>query len=368
MPHLLLILLCLLALPARAAGIEGLVFVPSKQVAEVAVIDTRTDTVVRRLPTGSAPLHAAVSASLRLLVTTSWRGDTVNLIDIDGILPTQRIALDLRPDGIELDPSGRLLAVSSLETDNVALVDLVQRRQTASLAGFATPHHLAFSVDGRRLLVGNLGANRVTEVDVDAGTVARQIELAPAEADLGGVTNLAVLDGRRALAAFGSGSELALIDLAEGAARARVPVGELPWHAFATMDGSRLVVPNNGEGTVSLLDGASLTEIARIPAGVDITGVNTGWFETVAFVLSRGDRKATAIDLERGRLLGEIGLPGAPEAGVTTADGTRLYVALGDVGGVAVIDVRERRLLKVIDGVARRPWGVQMAGALNYCR
>jgi DNA-binding beta-propeller fold protein YncE len=369
MPHLLLILLCLLALPVRAAGIEGLVFVPSKQVSEVAVIDTRTDTVVRRLPTGSAPLHAAVSASLRLLVTTSWRGDTVNLIDIDGILPTQRIALDLRPDGIELDPAGRLLAVSSLETDNVALVDLVRRRQTASLAGFAMPHHLAFLADGRRLLVGNLGANRVTEVDVAAATVARQIELAPADTDLGGVTNLAVLpDGRRALAAFGSGSELALLDLVEGAAGPWVSVGELPWHAFATMDGSRLLVPNNGEGTVSLLDGTSLTEIARIPAGADITGVNTGWFETVAFVLSRGDRKATAIDLERGRLLGEIGLPGAPEAGVTTADGTRLYVALGDVGGVAVIDVRERRLLKVIDGVARRPWGVQMAGALNYCR
>ena len=369
MPQLLLLLLSLLALPAQAAGIDGLVFVPSKQTAEVAVIDTRSDTVVRRLATGSAPLHAAVSTGLRLLVTTSWRGNTVNLIDVDGALPTERIALDLRPDGIELDPAGRTLAVSSLETDSVALVDLAARRQTASIAGFATPHHLAFSANGRRLFVGNLGANRVTEVDVATGTVARQIELAPADADLGGVTNLTVLpDGQRALAAFGSGSELALIDLVEGGAGPRVLVGELPWRAFATMDGSRLLVPNNGEGTVSVLDGASLTEIARVPAGADITGVNTAWFESVAFVLSRGDRKATAIELERGRSLGEITLPGAPEAAVTTADGTRLYVALGDVGSVAVIDVPQRRLLKVIDGVARRPWGVQMAGAVNYCR
>ena len=76
----------------------------------------------------------------------------------------------------------------------------------------------------------------------------------------------------------------------------------------------------------------------------------------------------SAIELESGRSLGEITLPGAPEAAVATTDGTRLYVALGDVGSVAVIDVRQRRLLKVIDGVARRPWGVQMAGAVNYCR
>ena len=75
-------------------------------------------------------------------------------------------------------------------------------------------------------------------------TVARQIELAPAEEDLGGVTNLTVLpDGRRALAAFGSGSELALVDLVEGGAGPRVLVGELPWHAFATMDGRRLWCP-----------------------------------------------------------------------------------------------------------------------------
>ena len=49
MPQLLLILLCLLGLPAHAAGIDGLLFVPSKQTAEVAVIDTRSDSVVRRL-------------------------------------------------------------------------------------------------------------------------------------------------------------------------------------------------------------------------------------------------------------------------------------------------------------------------------
>ena len=114
-------------------------------------------------------------------------------------------------------------------------------------------------------------------------------------------------------------------------------------------------MPNNGDGTVSVLDGASLTEIARVPAGADITGVNTAWFETVAFVLSRGDRKATVIELEQGRSLGEIILPGAPEAAVDDRRRHRLYVALGDVGGVAVIDVRERRLLKVIDGVAVDP-------------
>ena len=39
---------------------------------------------------------------------------------------------------------------------------------------------------------------------------------------------------------------------------------------------------------------------------------------------------------------GEIALPGTPETGVVTPDGTRLYVALSDAGKVAVIDVQAR--------------------------
>ncbi len=367
MPHLLL--LCLSLLPMTAHAADELMFVSSRLTAEVAVIDPRGDRVIRRLRTGSAPLHAAVSTDLDLLVTTSWRGDTANLIDVNGILPTRQVALDLRPDGIALDPAGRMLAVSSLEGDAVALVDLVQQRQTASIPRLSTPHHLAFSADGRRLYVGNLGANRVTEIDVAAGTVARQIDLAPADAELGGVVDITLLpDGRRALAAFGSGSELALIDLARGEAVGRVQVGELPWHAFATMDGRRILVPHRGEPTVAVLDGATLAEIARVPVGTDITDVAFGWFGSTAFVLSRGDRRATAIDLDSGAVLAELALPGEPEAGVADAAGTRLYVALGDVGAVAVIDMRTRRLVKLLDGVVRRPWSVQMAGALNYCR
>ena len=369
MPQLLLILLCLLASPAWATASAGLAFVPSRLVPEVAVIDTRADAVLRRLPTGTVPLHAAVSASQDLLVTTSWRGRVVNLIDVAGILPTETVALDVRPDGIALDPAGRILAVSSLEQDAVALVDLAARRQTATIAGLATPHHLAFSADGTRLYVGNLGADRVSEIDVAGGVLLREIELAPAGGERGGVTNLTLLpDRRRALAVFGSGAELALIDLAAGQVAGMVPVGELPWHAFATMDGARIVVPNRGEETVSLLDGASLREIARVPVAGDVADVSFAWFESAAFVLGRGARKVTVIDLAGGAVLAEIDLPGAPEAAVAAADGGRVYVALADLGAVAVIDARERRLVKVIDGVARRPWGVQMAGASNYCR
>ncbi len=370
MPHLLLVLILLLAAPgAWAVGIDGLAFVPSRLAPEVAVIDTRSGSVVRRLATGTPPLHAAVSESLRRIVTTSWRGNSVNLVDPDGLLPPERITLDLRPDGIELDPSGRILAVSSFEDDRVALVDLAAGRQVAGLDGFASPHHLAFAPDGRRLYVSNLAADRVTAVDVPSGTIAGDFALGSPGEDLGGIGNISVTpDGRRLLVTFGNSDRLAVVDARSGAVLDRIPVGQLPWRAFPTVDGRRVVVPNNGDGTVSVLDASTMKELARVATGADISSVNFAWFETMALVFSREERKATLIDLEQGARLGEIDLPGTPEAAVVDEEGSRLYVALGDEGSVGVIDVRGRRLAQVIADVVRRPWSVQISGGLNYCR
>jgi YVTN family beta-propeller protein len=110
-----------------------------------------------------------------------------------------------------------------------------------------------------------------------------------------------------------------------------------------------------------------LDETDRLPGASDVSGINAGMFDTVAFVLSRGEDKAVILDLEGRRKLGEIALPSRPETGVTAAAGTKLYVALSGTDRVAVIDMRKRTLVKTIDGVGNQPWGVNLAGGLSYC-
>jgi YVTN family beta-propeller protein len=128
-----------------------------------------------------------------------------------------------------------------------------------------------------------------------------------------------------------------------------------------------MLVPNNGDRTLSVIATATLEVVATLPAAEDVTGVNTGWFETTAFALSRAEKKALVYDLEAMARVGEIALPGTPETGVVTPDGTKLYVALSDTDQVAVIDIRARRLSGTIDDVGDEPWGATMVGTLNYC-
>jgi YVTN family beta-propeller protein len=106
---------------------------------------------------------------------------------------------------------------------------------------------------------------------------------------------------------------------------------------------------------------------SALPAAEDVTGVNTGWFETTALALSRAGRKAVVYDLEAMTRVGEIALPSTPETGVTTPECAKLYVALSDTDQVGVIDIRKRELTKTIDGVGDEPWGTMMMGTLNYC-
>ncbi len=351
-------------------------FVPNRNSADVAVIDTARDAVVARLPVGNVPHQVAVSDTLGLLVASNTADNTISVIDLRTGRSAATIPLDREPEHMELSPDGSLLAVGNIAAGTISLVSLAERREIARVEGLYEPHNMTFGPKGARLYVGNLGADFVSVVDVAQARVVAEIPVgepklvgyAAAGEDYQGIINVtATPDRRLGFAAYGEGNRLAVLDLRTARAVKTLALGELPWRAYGTADGRLMIIPNNGDGTVSIVSTSSLRELARLPGGEDMTGVNTGWFETTAFVISRGESKLIVLDLVTLEKAGEIPLPGTPETGVTTPDGTRIYVALSSRDAVAVIDARERRLVKLIENVGEEPWGTFMVGALNYC-
>ena len=47
--------------------------------------------------------------------------------------------------------------------------------------------------------------------------------------------------------------------------------------------------------------------------------------------------------------------------GVLSPDGQQVFISLGRAGAVAVIDVATRKLLRTIEGVGARPWGIAVS-------
>ncbi len=353
-------------------------FVPNRGSGDVAVIDTARDQVVATIPVGQVPHQIAVSTETHRIVATNTADNTITIIDLDTWKPVATLALGIEPEHMQISPDGTLLAVGNIGAGTVSLVSLSTTRELARVDGLIAPHNLTFNRDGSRLFAANLGADHVSVIDVAKGRVVDEISVSEptalaakgrgTDAEYQGIVNVtATPDGRLGFAAHGEGNTLAVIDLEVGAKIKDITLGELPWRAYGTADGRLMIVPNNGDQTISIIDTESQTVVATLPGAADMTGVNTDNGSTTAFVISRGEDKAIVIDLTALSVVGEIALPGTPETGVVTPDGGKLYVALSAANKVAVIDVATRRVLRSIDDVGQGPWGATMANARNYC-
>ena len=366
--------------PQASAQDDGgrYVYVPNRASANVAVIDTATDRVVARIAVGNVPHQVIVSDTLGKLVASNTEDNTISIVDLATLKTEATVTLDTEPEHMELSPNGWLLAVGNIGAGTVSLVSLAANRELARVDGLFEPHNLTFSPDGALIYVANLGANHVSVIDVAARRVVNEIAVAEPTAlavmgaagsdEFQGIINVTKTpDGRLGFAAHGESDRLAVIDLRTQKPIKSLKLGDEPWRAYATADGRYMLVPNNGDATVSVISTASLEVVATLPGAEDMTGINTAGHGATAFVISRGEDKAVVLDLVEMRKVGEISLPSSPETGVVTPDGGKLYVALSGSNQVAVIDTRDRTLVKLIEDVGEQPWGATMVGALNYC-
>ncbi|HEX6113055.1 MAG TPA: YncE family protein, partial [Geminicoccaceae bacterium] len=188
------VMLATVAMTAAAApglaldAADGYVFVPNRGSADIAVIDTRTDRLVTRLPVGRVPHQVVVSDVAGKLVASNTADDTLSIVDLS-TLRTTTLELDDEPEHMALAPDGLLLAIGNIAAGTISLVSLEHERELARVPGLFDPHNLTFSPDGALLYVANLGANHVSVIDVASARVVDEIPVGrpPAVAAAGGI-------------------------------------------------------------------------------------------------------------------------------------------------------------------------------------
>jgi DNA-binding beta-propeller fold protein YncE len=127
----------------------------------------------------------------------------------------------------------------------------------------------------------------------------------------------------------------------------------------ATADGTRLVVANFNNDSITVVDWVRRQVIAELdlrPGKIDpkAAGARGGTFpygvairgSDTAYVSSVRDREIAVVELgDKPKLRARIGLRGNPNQLLLTRAGTRLYVAEDNTDEIAVIDTRRNRLL-----------------------
>ncbi|MBI1984137.1 MAG: hypothetical protein HYS61_08065 [Acidobacteria bacterium] len=363
--------------PALNDG-ERFVFVPSRGAPEVTAIDSKTDRVVARIGVAGIPNRVLVSDAVGAIVASFAGRSTLQLVDLSSRTPPGGVDLTITPDFMVLSPDGYVVAAADSSRGSVAVVSLQNRRLLFRLGGFGDPRNLTFSSDGSQLYITDRKALELVVVDIVQQTVVERVALAPDvnpganrmldKEDGAGVSALTRSpDGRYGFVSLADLDSLLAVDLSTFKPVKRLRVGRAPLRPFGTADGRFMLVPNEGDQSVSVINTTALEVTATLPGAKDVTAINTGWFESAAFVISHSQKRVVVLDLMKLRRLDDIGLPGSPGAGVVTSNGQKLYVSLEDTDQVAIIDTRTRKLLAVIDRVGRQPWGVTMARSNNYC-
>ena len=351
-------------LVSQEAGLDRLVFVSDAERPTVAVVDSRDDALLGHIEPGHVADVMAIAHEPGLLLTASWEEPALHLVDVTTRdAKVSRLPLGHSIEHFQLAPDESLVAVVDHAGGGLSLVSLEPPHHVRRVEGLAAPHNIVFAPDGRRLYISNLGSDRLSVVDVVLGRVLEEIPM-PFE----GVTDLALApDGRHALVLFSGRDEALMLDLANHRTMALLMLGAAPFHAYPTMAGERLIVPNNGDATISIVAVETAEETARLKGAVGMTAAVAAWFDSLAFVPSSEENRIVVLDLDQERLLESIPLPGRPGAPGLEPLGRKLYVPLVDRGALAVVDAAERRLVGLVEGVGVAPLEARLVGGRTYC-
>lgn len=244
----------------------------------LAIIDTRSDRIVRVMPTGPLPKYMSVSPDSTVAVVTHWGDNTLGAIDIRGDDPAKfrytghwTVERRLPVEGITgnrdsncgfclrgtvFTPDGGTVLVARMGGGGLAGFEVATGRYLGTLLDFVpNPRHLAISPDGRTLYASGNRSGVVGRYDL--ASMVRALYAADGKRiDGPGGQTLAVgvgartialsPDGRTLYAAINNESRLVKVDLERWRVVDRAAVDPFTVGLAVSPDGRAIVTTSQG--------------------------------------------------------------------------------------------------------------------------
>ena len=304
----------------NAAKAKPLVYVPNQRSSVVQVIDPRTYTIVDRFPVGRSPEHVVPNPDMSTLWVNSDTGNSMTPVDPVTGKPGTTIPID-DPYNLYFTPNGSLALVMA---ERLRRIDVRDARTMALQRSLAVPcrglNHADYTADLQTLLASCEFSGKLLVVDSQATKVEKVLDLNAIETPgatspemgrrMGGPkASLEVgasampqdvrlsPDGRWFLAADMLRNGVWVINASTMVFDRFIPTGLGAHGIYPSRDATKIYVSNRDEGSVSVLDAASLTvrTVWRIPGGgsPDMGGVSvdgkelwlSGRYNSVVYVL-----------------------------------------------------------------------------------
>ena len=325
---------------------------------ELAVVDARSGSVLRRIGVGRVPKGVALSPDgRRAYVVNSW-SDDVSEIDLTSFKVVRTLRTGFEPTSAITDRPGAFLYTANRISNDVSVIDLKSGAEIKRLLAGRGASYLALSPDGARIysthIYPNLGKFRTpSQSEITVIDTARQMVV-----DRYGLYNAAGIfhaamsrDGRLGVAAelrpknlvplahvqhgWVMGNTIAVFG-SDAGELVQLPIDELdryytpPFSVVIATDKSVVYISTTGSDSVTVIDVPRMLTFIRS--------------------LTPAQRKTVANDLSASAnyVAGRIPVGVAPKGMALSPDGRRLYVANRNADTISVVDTAARKVVRTI--------------------
>ncbi len=311
---------------------------------------------------GAAFAQAAQAADVpaRPVFVLNSLDATISVIDPRSWTETRRIPTGKEPHHLYLSPDERSLLVANALSDSLTLVDPVTAQVQRTITGVSDPYHLRFSPDMKWLVTA---ANRLNHIDIyrwEGVQAPEPLKLAARVPAARTPSHLAI-DSRSStvFASLQDSDELLAVDLANQKPRWRVAVGKMPADVYLTPDDRLLFVGLTGDRFVEVYDvtGAAPKLVRRIETGEGAHAFRARGDARHLFVSNRVANTISKIDTQTLSVVESYAAPGGPDCMDMLSDGKTILVSSRWARKLSVIDTEKKQVVRQVP-VGRSPHGV----------
>jgi YVTN family beta-propeller protein len=240
-----------------------------------------------------------------------------------------RAQTELFPTTIALTPDGQyaFVANSDFHGDHprenvISVVHTPTMNKITDLPACDMPHGVKASRSGQRVYISCMHGDELLEVDVGTLSIRRRAATGAAHASAGHAgcapTFITVSpDDRRLYVACNTGNTLQAWDAASFRKVGEVKVGKGAYNVEPSPDGKLIVVTNKKDRSVSVVDAASLRELARVPTSKPVVhGIAFSPDGRVAYIscesVGSDPGAVDVLDLATLKVVASISVPGQP--------------------------------------------------------
>lgn len=294
------------------------VFVLNSLDADVSVIDPRTWTEVRRIPTGKEPHHLYLTPDEKSVIVANALSDSLTFIDPRTAEVQRTVRGILDPYQLQFSPDMKWFVTAANRLNHIDIYrwdgqnpTLVKRIATGKI-----PSHLWIDPRSTTLWASIQGDDELVTIDLATQTLRSRVKTGPMPADVFGTP-----DGKTLLVGLTGGAGVEVYDVSGAQPRLvkTIATGKGA-HAFrAAGDGRHVFVSNRVANTITRIDFTTLQAVNSFeaPAGPDCMDVSADG--KTLMVASRWAKKLTVIDLTTGSVIRQVKVGKSPH-GVWTLD------------------------------------------------